>query len=221
MLQNDHALFRSIFGHAGVGMLTANPEQRLIHCNLAFCAMLGYGHEEIIGLSLADVVAPEDIAPELVHSSGDRASQSEWHFRRKDGSSFPGAVVSCKLPDGYLQAVVVDATKSNRSTAICSAEENKDRYFSKLEKRLREAGTARETVRAACEAVGRGLGASFAAIGEVHRDGEHAIVDNAWSTLGDVAALLGRHGRSTAERMAAHITGGAVAVEDVLADHGS
>ena len=83
MLPNDHALFRSIFGHASVGMVTADPEQRLMHCNLAFCAMLGYGHEEIIGLRLADVVAPEDIAriePGLVRSTGEQASQSKWRF---------------------------------------------------------------------------------------------------------------------------------------------
>ena len=105
MLQNDHALFRSIFGHASVGMVTADPEQHLMHCNLAFCAMLGYGHEEIIGLRLADVVAAQDIAriePKLVRSTGEQASQSKWRFRRKNGSTFPGAVLSCKLagPDG-------------------------------------------------------------------------------------------------------------------------
>ena len=57
MLQVDHAFSRSIFGHASVGMVTADPEQRLKSCNLAFCAMLGYGHKEIVGLCLADVVA--------------------------------------------------------------------------------------------------------------------------------------------------------------------
>ena len=221
MLQNDHALFRSIFGHAGVGMVTADPEQRLMHCNLAFCAMLGYGHEEIIALSLADVVDPEDtarIGPELVHSAGERASHSNWRFRRKDGSIFAASVLSCKSPDGWLQAIVLDITETNRLEAIGSAQDVKDRYFSKLEKLLREARTARETVRAACEAIGQELGAAFAALGEVHRDGEQAIVDNAWSAIGDVTPLLGRHGRSTAERMAAYVSAGPVAVDDVLTD---
>ncbi|HWJ17879.1 MAG TPA: PAS domain S-box protein, partial [Geobacterales bacterium] len=221
MLRNDHALFRSVFGHARVGMVAADPAQRLVHCNRAFCAMLGYGHEEIIGLRLADIVAPEDIAriePELVHSSGEQASHSKWRFQRKDGSSFPGAILSDRSQDGWLQAIIVDSTESNRPEATCFAQESKDRYFSKLEKQLREAGTARETVSAACEAIGREFGASFAAIGEVHRDGEHAIVDNAWSAIGDVTPLLGWHGRSRAERIAAYMTAGAVAVEDVLTD---
>ncbi len=221
MIQDDHAFFRSIFGHASVGMVTADPDHRLIYCNLAFCAMLGYGHEEIAGLRLADVVAPEDsarIEPELVHSTGERGSQSKWRFRRKDGSTFPGAVLGCKLPDGWLQAIVVDTTEAAQPGAACFAQANKDRYFSRLEKQLREARTARETVSAACEAIGRELGAAFAAIGEVHREGEHAIVDAAWSAMGDVTPLLGRHGRSTAERMAASMTAGAVALEDVLVD---
>ena len=117
-----------------------------------------------------------------------------------------------------MQAIVVDATESTRPKAICCAQESKDRYFAKLEKQLREACTARETVRAACEAIGRKLGAAFAAIGEVDRDGEHAVVDNGWSAIGDVAPLLGRHGRSTAERMAAYMSAGAVTVEDVWTD---
>ena len=86
MLQNDHALFRSIFGHASVGMVTEDPEQRLMHCNLAFCAMLGYGHEEIVGLRLADVIAAQDIAriePELVRSTGEHTFESKWRFRAK------------------------------------------------------------------------------------------------------------------------------------------
>ena len=85
---------------------------------------------------------PEDIAriePNLAHSTGEQAFHSNWRFRRKDGSTFPGAVLSCKSPDGWLQAIVIDTMEANWPPAPAFAQENKDRYFSMLEKRLREA----------------------------------------------------------------------------------
>ena len=218
MLQDTHASSRSIFEHADVGIVTADHEQRLTHCNSALCAMLGYSHEEILGLRFADVILPHEIArivPELVRPTAESAAFSEWQFLRKDGSTFAAAVLSSKMPDGWLQAIVADIKEHKRAEAIG---DRRDRYFYRLQERLRDAGSARETIRAACEAIGREFGASFAAIGEVHRDGEHAIVDNAWSEIGDVTPLLGRHGRSTAERLATYMTAGAVAVEDVLTD---
>jgi PAS domain S-box-containing protein len=139
MLQKDHALFRSLFGQASVGMVTADPEHRLVHCNRAFCDMLGYGHDEIIGLRMANVASAQDVPhtnPEFARPTGQAACYEEWQFRRKDGTSFVGAVLSCKLPDEWLQAIVLDFAETNRG--------RKDRYFSNLEKRFRDASTARE-----------------------------------------------------------------------------
>ena len=218
MLQNDHALFRSIFGQASLGIVTADPELRLAHCNRAFCAMLGYRHEEIAGLGMVEVVSPQDMAS-IERSTGEHDFQGEWQFRRKDGSFFTGAVVSCKSPDGWLQAIVLDIAEANRIEPVSSAQENKDRYFSELEKRLREAPTAREAVRTACEAIGQELGAAFAGIGEFDPHSRHTVVDSAWTASGEPTALHGRHEHFAASRIADHVTAGVAIVEDVLTDH--
>ena len=86
---HDHSFFRPLFERASVGMLTANPEQRLTQCNLGFCAMLGYTRDEIIGLRIADLVStrkertlspnlpahPRNVPPRLNGSSGARTAR--------------------------------------------------------------------------------------------------------------------------------------------------
>ena len=218
MLQSDHALFRSDSGHAGLGMVTADPELRLAHCNRAFCAMLGYEHKEISGLRMGDVVSPQDMA-RIERSTGEREFHGEWQFRRKDGSSFVGAVLGSKLPDGWFQAIVLDINETNGLEAVCSAQENKDRYFSKLEKRLRGAGTARETVSAACEVIGQEPGAAFAGIGELHPDGKESkerqsfllALNDALRRISDPMEIMATASKLLCSRLAA----GQVAYADI------
>ena len=74
MLQDNQVLFRSIFEHASAGMAIADREGHFTHCNLAFCAMLGYRHDEIEGRFIGDVLEPDDISrvePELVGLAAD------------------------------------------------------------------------------------------------------------------------------------------------------
>ena len=41
--------------------------------------------------------------------------RSEWTFRRKDGSLFPGEVSGRQLPDGRLQGILRDMTERKRT----------------------------------------------------------------------------------------------------------
>ncbi len=118
MLQDDQALFRSIFEHASAGMAIADRGGHFTHCNLAFCAMLGYRHDEIVGRFFGDVLEPDDISrvePELVGLVDEISSRSEWRFRRKDGSGFVGEALSRKLPDGLIQTTILDITERKRA----------------------------------------------------------------------------------------------------------
>ncbi len=221
MLQDDHTLFRSIFEQPSVGMVAADPEQRLVKCNPAFCGMLGYGHEEIIGLRIADVISLRDkerIESELTRSHGEPAAYGDWQFRRKDGSSFAGAVLGCKSPDGCFQAIVLDVTQAKQAEAARSAQARRDGYLLELERQLRNTKTARDAVTTACEAIGRELGAAFAGVGEFQADGKQTVVESAWSASGDLTPLLGRHGDFPARQIAEFLAGGATSVEDTLTD---
>ena len=99
-------------------MAIADREGHFTHCNLAFCAMLGYRHDEIVGRFFGDVLEPDDISrvePELVGLAADISSRSEWRFRRKDGSGFVGEALSRKLPDGLIQTTILDITERKRA----------------------------------------------------------------------------------------------------------
>jgi PAS domain S-box-containing protein len=221
MLQDDQAFFRTLFEHASSGMVVVDAEGRLLHCNPAFCSMVGFGRDELAGRSLADVAETAEatrIAFELSLVADGRSIRGEWRFRRKDGSSFVGEALCGYLPGGMIQASVVDVSARVRAEAARTAREKRDRYFLALEKQLRSARTSREAVDVACAEIGRELGAAFAGLGELQPDGQTTIVESAWSAAGELTPFLGRHSHLSAHRLAELLSGGASSLEDALTD---
>lgn len=113
---------------------------------------------------------------------------------------------------------VGDVTETELADLRRIEREERSRYFLALEERLRSACPARDAVSAACEALGRELGATFAGVGELQTDGLDTVVESAWSASGDQAPLLGRHRFMGAKRIEDLLAGGAVTVNDVLTD---
>jgi PAS domain S-box-containing protein len=94
--------FRAVFESAPVGM-TTSMNGRLATVNKHFCAFLGYEPEELIGMSLFDVTADEDLAE--THRLFDEIRRGqrtyvEWEkrFVHKDG----------RVVWGFLTAVVLN-----------------------------------------------------------------------------------------------------------------
>jgi PAS domain S-box-containing protein len=59
-LRKSEERFRGIFEHAGTGIAISDLEGRYLSNNPAFCNMLGYSREELRGLSVSELVHPED-----------------------------------------------------------------------------------------------------------------------------------------------------------------
>jgi PAS domain S-box-containing protein len=109
------ARFAALVDQMVDGLFVSDAAGRYVDVNSAGCAMLGYSREEILRLSIADVVAGEELTrldPEVRRLSGGEVVRSVWRFRRKDGSSFVGEVVGRQLPDGRLQAILRDVSAS-------------------------------------------------------------------------------------------------------------
>lgn len=105
---------REIFNALGDGVFIADPEGRYIQVNPAGCAMMGYTSDEILTLTLPDLLDPSEVPrlPETIASfDGGGVRRSEWRFRRKDGSTFIRELVSGRLPDGRFQSIVRDMTE--------------------------------------------------------------------------------------------------------------
>lgn len=105
--------FRSLFNHAPVGVVLADPDSRYIDANPRACQLLGYSHEELITLGAADIIAKDDadvISPTLDEIHRQVVHNREWRFQRKDGTRFSANVVAMRMPDGCLLGIIDDIT---------------------------------------------------------------------------------------------------------------
>ena len=98
--------------------------------------------------------------------------------------------------------------------------EHRQRYLLDLGERLRNAPSARQAVRAACQALGEELGAMFVGVGELQADDEYTVVESEWRRTGAVPSTLGRHHQPAAgaDRFGAMLRGEVVAIQDVGED---
>jgi PAS domain S-box-containing protein len=189
--------------------------------------LFGYSEEEMVGQSIRRLIPPDRQGEEEVILARIGAGEDIEHYEtvrlHKDGHPIDVSVGVSPIRNaaGKVTAVskiVRNITARKQAEAERSEREKRDRYFLGLEKRLRGAASAREAVSAACEALGRELGAAFAGVGELQPDGVHTIVESAWSASGDATPLLGRYHSIGAKRIAELLAGGATTVEDVLTD---
>src|SRR5215213_7990684 len=87
-LRDAEGGFRTLAEHATDGIFIAGVDGRYQDVNPAGCAMLGYTRDEMLSLSMSDILAPEDTARvggEVERLLGGSTIRSEWRFRRKDG----------------------------------------------------------------------------------------------------------------------------------------
>jgi PAS domain S-box-containing protein len=113
-LRASEERFRSLVEQAADGIFVSDARGFYLDVNSAGCAMLGYTREEVLRRNIADVVDPAEIpriGREVANLAGGAVVASEWRFRRKDGSLFPGEISARQLADGRLQAILRDITE--------------------------------------------------------------------------------------------------------------
>lgn len=117
-LVTSEARYRTLFRAAQVGILLADSESYYLDANETACRLLGYSHDELVGLQASDIVTPVEssqVTTALQEIHGDRWHQREWQFRRKDGSTFYAEVTATPLPDGTLLGVLHDLSDRKRA----------------------------------------------------------------------------------------------------------
>jgi len=133
-LRKSEEHFRILVEQASDGIFVGDARGRYIDVNTAGAEMLGYTRDELLQLSIADVIVAEEIdriAPEVARFAGGHIARSEWTFKRKDGSCFPGEVAGRRLPDGRLQAILRDMTERKQAEAVLRASEQMERARAK------------------------------------------------------------------------------------------
>jgi PAS domain S-box-containing protein len=114
------ARYQSLFEHAPDGIIILDLERHCLDANASLCRMLGFTHDELVGLHISDIIAEtevQDVGPALdaIRARGDY--HKEWKFRRKDGSIFEGDAMATMMPDGNLMAMIRDITERKRNEA--------------------------------------------------------------------------------------------------------
>jgi PAS domain S-box-containing protein len=118
---------RVLVDEAPDGIFFANSQGRYLDVNASGCKMLGYSREELLSLTIADIIDPEEL-PHLdfqlsLLAQGDSVV-SEWQFLRKDGSTFIGEVRGKILENGgYLGFLSDISQRKIFDLAIAQSEE--------------------------------------------------------------------------------------------------
>lgn len=127
-LRASEERYRSLVEQAVDGIFVSDHGGRYLDVNTAGASMLGYTREEVLKLRIPDVLLPEEahrLEPEIAKLREGGVTLSEWRFRRKDGSSFPGEVMSRQLPDGRLQAILRDITERKEAEKVREVSEQR------------------------------------------------------------------------------------------------
>ena len=183
LLRQSEARYRLLVEQTVDGIFVADARGHYMDVNSAGAAMLGYTREEVLQLSLADILAEDELArlPGAVAAhAGGAVVRDEWRFRRKDGSLFPGEIMGRQLPDGRLQGIVRDITDRKRAEEAMRKLAQRDGFLVALADALRPLADVGEIKAAAARELGRHLRASRVAYAEVTPEGD-VIVERGYA----------------------------------------
>jgi PAS domain S-box-containing protein len=109
-LSESELRYRTLFDVSTGAIFLESLEGRILHCNTSACEMFGYPKEELIGLTVADLV-PQDVAktiPDIIKNEmSTGAIFIETINKRKDGHVFPVEVSARLITLGKEQLIFV------------------------------------------------------------------------------------------------------------------
>jgi PAS domain S-box-containing protein len=88
-LKESEAQYRTILGTVMDGFLLFEMNGRILEANDAYCAISGYSHQELLGMSIAELEAihsPEEVSERILRIVVEGSARFETVLCRKDGS---------------------------------------------------------------------------------------------------------------------------------------
>ena len=142
-LRSEHAFRKAMEDSLTVGMRARDLEGRVTYANPAFCQMVGFRVEELLGaMPPMPYWAPEEMEKtQALHDTvmeGNAPREGfEIRFRRKDGSRFDALVYEAPLIDADGQhtgwmASIVDVTARKRAEELARQQQEKLQLTSRL-----------------------------------------------------------------------------------------
>ena len=123
-LAEKEAQYRSIFEATRDALIITHPDGHIVEANPAACEMYGYGYDELVNQSLADLVQPEYEA--LFSETIEKVRRGEQYSvqatdRRKDGSPFHVEVLVSNFAYGgqpHILSVIRDVSERVRARQL-------------------------------------------------------------------------------------------------------
>jgi two-component system sensor kinase FixL len=115
---------RLLFEAAAIGMNWSSTDHRLMEVNRTFCAMLGYGRDELLTKTVDDVTHPDDLAADRREFarllSGEIASYTlEKRYRHKTGAVIPARTTVSLMRDREIYRIaIVEDLRSHQRAAL-------------------------------------------------------------------------------------------------------
>ena len=129
MLAQAERRYSQLVEHAADGIVITDADLRLTDVNAAACRLIGYSRDELLGRSVADLVAPADLAglPLQIEPVRDgRGAVTERRLRRKDGSILFAEISAHAFEGSGVQAIIRDV--SARRESELALRESEERF---------------------------------------------------------------------------------------------
>ena len=138
-LQKSEERYRELVEQASDAIFIAGMDGRYREVNPAACELLGARREDIVGLTIMDLLPPDDLTrlrearTRLLAEPG-RRETAEWRLRRKDGSYVAVEISTRILSDGRWQAIARDiSTRKAAEAKLARAIESERKVRARLE----------------------------------------------------------------------------------------
>jgi PAS domain S-box-containing protein len=181
------------YQHAGIGIVEADAQGKLLRVNAQSCALAGYSSDEMLGRSIFDGTNDEDIAADREQFRRQVAGELdrytvERRIRRKDGTYVWASITSSGVRDAggqFLYAVRVhhDLTERHRVEEALAARIREQTALYQFTDRLQQAERLDDVYEPALDAILGALQCSRASI--LLRDASGVMRFVAWRGLSE------------------------------------
>jgi len=130
-LRQSGDLYRAYFTASPIALFVSDDRGQYLEVNGAACALTGYGRDELVGMSIADLLAGEgdrELAERLVGMLALGSGRNEIRIRRKDGSLRHCLVHASTVGADRLLGLLLDIT--DRKEAEEQLRDSEDRFRS-------------------------------------------------------------------------------------------
>ena len=164
--------------HSSTPFAVVGSNSRYVEVNQAICNLLGYSRQEMLGMGVDQILAPEE-GPDLASGTVSLQSQGQatrvMRLRRKDGAFISVIIEAVGLPDQTSMAFYTDITKLREFDLKVNRLNRELMAIKECHRAIVRARTEQELLGEVCRIVCEVAGYRMAWIGMAEDDGSRSV----------------------------------------------